>query len=68
MNSTFATTKQLYTEREAAKWLGVCVRTLWAIRASGEIPHVRLGRAIRYDVDDLRAYVARNKKGVVSNG
>lgn len=68
MNSTFATTKQLYTEREAAKWLGVCPRTLRAIRASGEIPYVRLGRAVRYDLDDLRAYVARNKKGEAFNG
>ena len=68
MNSTFAITKQLYTEREAANWLSVCPRTLWALRASGEIPHGRLGRAIRYDVDDLQAYVARNKKGGVSNG
>jgi excisionase family DNA binding protein len=68
MRSTSTINPQLLSEREAAKWLGVCVRTLWAIRASGEIPHVRLGRAIRYDVDDLRAYVARNKKGVVSNG
>jgi excisionase family DNA binding protein len=68
MNSTTATPKQLYTEREAAKWLGVCPRTLWAIRASGGIPYVRFGRGIRYDVDDLRAYVARNKKVKESNG
>ena len=52
---------QLLEERDAARWLGVCQRTLWGLRAAGEIPIVRVGRSVRYDVDDLKAYVARQK-------
>jgi hypothetical protein len=68
MHKTPMIKPQLLSERDAATWLGVCPRTLWAIRASGKIPYVRFDRGIRYDVDDLRAYVARNKKVEESNG
>ncbi|QDS91830.1 Helix-turn-helix domain protein [Roseimaritima multifibrata] len=62
MRSTSAIQPQLLSEHDAAKWLGICQRTLWGLRATGEIPHVRLGRAIRYDVADLLQFVAQNKK------
>ncbi|WP_417737388.1 helix-turn-helix domain-containing protein [Rosistilla oblonga] len=52
---------QLLSEREGAKWLGISPRTLWALRDAGEIPIVRVGRLVKYDLDDLRAYVAANK-------
>ncbi len=55
--------QQLLSERQAATWLGVCPRTLWGLRTSGKIAVVHLGRAIRYDIDDLRGFVERNKKG-----
>lgn len=54
-------TAQLLSEREGAKWLGVSPRTLWALRDAGEIPIVRVGRLVKYDLDDLRDYVAANK-------
>ena len=36
----------------------------WAIQtASGEVPHVRLGKAILYPVDSLREWLARQVEG-----
>ncbi|WP_040763776.1 helix-turn-helix domain-containing protein [Novipirellula maiorica] len=54
---------QLLSERDAAKWLATSPRTLWGLRSKGKIPVVRVGRLIRYDVDDLRNFVAANKTG-----
>lgn len=53
---------QLLSERNAAAWLGVSPRTLWGLRASGEIPIVRVGRSVRYDVDDLRRFADHHKE------
>jgi len=44
--------------REAAKALGISERTLWTLTRAGEIPHVRLGRAVLYSIDALRAWLA----------
>ena len=49
--------------REAARALGIGERLLWTLTNRGEVPHVRLGRAIVYPVDLLRAYLARQAKG-----
>ena len=52
----------LLTLREAAKALSVCERTLYALTKAGQLPAVRIGRAVRYDVADLRGYIERAKK------
>jgi excisionase family DNA binding protein len=52
----------LLTPREAAKALSICERTLYALTRRGELPVVRIGRAVRYDVADLRGYIDRMKK------
>ena len=44
--------------REAAKALGIGERLLWSKTNSGEIPHLRVGRAIIYPVDLLRDWMA----------
>ena len=44
---------RLFGYRAAAKYLGICPRTLAALKASGTIPYVRIGRSIRFDQDDL---------------
>ncbi len=53
--------KLLLTEREAAKALSVCQRTLWQLRSDGHIPCVRIGRAVRYRPADLRAWIAAHQ-------
>jgi excisionase family DNA binding protein len=51
----------LLTPKEAAKALSVCERTLYGLTKAGELPAVRIGRAVRYDVGDLRAWIDRAK-------
>jgi excisionase family DNA binding protein len=54
-------------ETQAAKMLGISVRTLWEYRKNGEIPVVRLGRLVRFSVDDLRKFIESKRVGMVSN-
>jgi excisionase family DNA binding protein len=52
----------LVNARQAAKALAISERKLWEMTKNGEIPHVPVGRAIRYDPRDLRAWVEAQKK------
>lgn len=54
---------QLLKRSEAAQALGISPRKLWELTASGDIRCVRIGRSVRYDADDLRAWVQANKQG-----
>ena len=44
--------------REAAKALGIGERLLWSKTNAGEIPHLRIGRAIIYPVGMLQDWMA----------
>lgn len=50
-------TTTLLREPEAARILGFTLKGLQRKRLAGEVPFVRLGRAIRYDAADLRRYI-----------
>jgi excisionase family DNA binding protein len=54
-----AVTPLLVAPREAAKMLAICERTLFALTKSGQIPALRIGRAVRYSVDDLKAWIKK---------
>lgn len=52
----------LLTARQAAEWVNISQRTLYARTADGSIKVVRIGnRGIRYDPADLRAWIERAK-------
>lgn len=52
----------LLRPREAASALGICEKTLWSITAPrGDLACVRIGRSVRYDPLDLRAWIDRQK-------
>ncbi len=53
----------LLTSPEAAKALAISARTLWTLTKRGEIPSVKIGRAVRYDPADLRAWIDARKAG-----
>ena len=54
----FEEAKLLLSIRETAKCIGVSEKTLWTLTAPrGPIPAVRIGRAVRYSPDDLRAWI-----------
>jgi len=54
----------LINAREAARLLGLSERTLWSMTASGEIPHVRIRRSVRYSPHDLAAWIAAKTRKV----
>ena len=53
----------LLTAQQTAGALAISPRKLWGMTASGEIPHIRLGRCVRYPLDDLQFWIAEQKKG-----
>jgi excisionase family DNA binding protein len=49
----------LVTPRQAAQALAVCEKTLWNLDRAGKLKAVRIGRAVRYSVSDLQAFIAQ---------
>jgi predicted DNA-binding transcriptional regulator AlpA len=43
--------------RDAARSLGISERLLWGLTQKGEVPCIRLGRAVVYSVDALRRWL-----------
>jgi len=54
---THGSVEQLLTYREAGERLGVTERTIWNLVNRGELLSVRVGRSVRIDPVDLRAYI-----------
>jgi len=48
---------------EAALALGLCRRKVWEMTNCGQLPHIRIGRAIRYPVAALAAWVDAQTTG-----
>ena len=65
--NTGTTARLALRPREAARALGIGERLLWSMTNRGEIPHLRLGRAIVYPVAELERWLAKqagkNAKG-----
>jgi len=53
----------LLTPKQAAEALAIGPRKLWSMTASGEIPHLRIGRSVRYPVDALHQWIDDQKRG-----
>jgi excisionase family DNA binding protein len=51
--------------REAAQALGIGERLLWSMTNRGEIPHLKLGKAVLYPIGELERWLAERaqKKG-----
>jgi excisionase family DNA binding protein len=49
--------------RDAARLLGLSERALWTLTNRGDVPHVRLGKSIRYPVEALQTWLQRRTKG-----
>lgn len=61
-------TKQLLTENQAAEQLGISPRTLQQRRRKeGGIPFIKLGRTVRYDIEDIKRYLDRFKRTSTKN-
>jgi excisionase family DNA binding protein len=53
----------LLSPPQAAQALAIGQRKLWELTNRGVIRAVRIGRAVRYDVRDLAAFIDRAKEG-----
>ena len=53
----------LLDPREAAHLLAISERKLWGMTANHEIPHIRLGRCLRFSVKDLERWIDEHKEG-----
>jgi excisionase family DNA binding protein len=58
---TTPTPPLLVDERGAAKLLSLSARTVFTLATRGQLRPIRVGRAKRYAVDDLRAWIARQQ-------
>ena len=52
----------LLSPREASRALAVCEKTLWTLTQKGEIPVIRIGRAVRYPLDGLREWIQKKSE------
>jgi len=55
-------TPRLLTVQEAARYLAVSVSTLYGWVWQRRVPFVKVGRALRFDLDDLKRFVEDNKQ------
>ena len=53
----------LLTAQQAAETLAISPRKLWSLTASSEVPHVRIGRCVRYPFVDLQCWINDQKRG-----
>ena len=54
---------RLLTVDEAAKYLGLARNTVYINCRAGLIPHFKVGAALRFDLDELRAWLESNRRG-----
>jgi excisionase family DNA binding protein len=57
--------KRLLSIAEAAQLLGMSQSFLYKLAESKSIPHLRLGRAVRFDVAQIDAWLRRHSVGEV---
>ena len=53
----------LLTPKQACDALQISARKLWGMTASGEIVSLKIGRLVRYPIDDLKRWIDSQKKG-----
>ena len=62
MNESNLNDRLLLRPSEAAEQLAICQRLLWKHTKNGDIPCIRLGKAVRYDPADLQNWINRRKQ------
>jgi excisionase family DNA binding protein len=58
----------LLTAPQAAAYLSISERLLWSLTQRGELPAVKIGRAVRYHRPDLEAWIEARKKAALAGG
>ncbi len=55
------TTSRLLSRREAAAFLGISPRKLDSLAADGDLPRIKIGSCVRFERNDLNAFVNDRK-------
>ena len=53
----------LLTPAQGSEAPAISPRKLWGMTASGKVPHIKIGRCVRYPIDDLQRWIDAKKKG-----
>ena len=59
MSST-VDTRQLISVQSAAVYTGLSVHTIYTMVSQRRIPHIKLGRLVKFDVPMLDAWIRKN--------
>jgi len=62
MFETPAKDELLWDVRRTAQSLNISERTLWSMTKAGEIPHIRIRRRVLFDPQDVKGWIAQQKK------
>ena len=54
--------RKLWTLAQFARWAGLSRSTVYRLRRNGELEFVRLGRALRIDAAEARAWIERRRE------
>ncbi|MCR9232970.1 MAG: helix-turn-helix domain-containing protein [bacterium] len=57
MKTTTQESPVLITEKEAARLLGCCERSVWQLRKDGKLRCVKIGTAVRYARTELDRFI-----------
>ena len=63
MNTPTPNIHKLLSYQEAAEFLGVSDRTIWALVRRKQLTSVRFGRIVRIDPEDLKVFIRKAKDG-----
>lgn len=62
MNAEASSRKLLIDTTQASQLLSLSPRTVWTLTARGDLPSVRIGRAVRYRIADVEQFVERQRR------
>ncbi|NLZ05581.1 MAG: helix-turn-helix domain-containing protein [Phycisphaerae bacterium] len=51
----------LVNAKQAGRMLSVCERTIFNLVGRGELRPIRIGKSIRFSIEDLKAWIARQQ-------
>ena len=58
--------QRLLTAEEVAELLRLPVSTIYDLARTGRLPHLRIGRALRFSQSDLEAHLAESCRGQIA--
>lgn len=57
--------QRLVKVTEAAAFLGISRNGLYILARDGRVPSYRIGNSVRFDLNELRAWLEENRRGPV---